>query len=1132
VAGPEQDADTAREGERADAEAGAEPRGESQEPVADTLQRASLSTILPDGECDFAEVRPECYELEREFARGGLGRILRATDRRLRRRVALKELISKDGKAEQRFVREALITARLEHPGIVPVHEAGRWPSGKRFYAMKLVEGRTLARALEVAHSVEERLALVPHLIDVAEAVAYAHSQGILHRDLKPGNVMVGAFGETVLIDWGLAKDLRNPSDDSASADGVPSEDVGRTSDGIVVGTPPYMPPEQAGGHAVDERSDVYALGAMLYHALSGRRPYAEVRSRDILLAVVSGPPKPLKSLAPDVPRELVAIADKAMARDPDDRYPSAKEMAEELRRFTTGQLVGAHHYSSWELLSRFVRRNAGTLSVAAAALLVLAALGIFSFDRIRRERNAAMTAEAETARRNQALILSQAELNLDRDPSLSLAWLKELDQPLPGAASVAAEAVARGVARHVVRGHVKEVDVVSASASGRRAASGDRTGRIRWIDVGSGEVRALDGHTDRVTALRFSPDASVLVSASYDETVRAWRLDDGTSRVVATHEGDVKDVVYVGTDRIASISVDGELRLTDIASGEPVWTANFDDASRFLVVRVSADGRRLATGGHRGRVRLWRATDGRLVRTLACDPGGEVTVLELSSDGRQLVCGGVAGELRSFDLATDTSVALAGHTTALESLALSPDGTRAVSSDVGGRVARWRPPASEPHWLESVRGRVASAVFSPDGDRFALGGWDGEIHVLGPGGQPPVTLRGHGGRVAALAGLRGDRLVSGSWDRQMRIWTLPPAASRVLEGHTVGVHAVDVSSDGRWIASGGHDETVRLWGVETGTERVFRGHTDHVYRVLFSPDDRWVASSSDDRTVRMWSVEGSAQRVLRGHEADVEELAFSSDGRWLASAGEDDRAFLWDVATGEGRALEAHTDHVTDVAFRPNASELASAGRDGRVIVWPIGGGAPRIFADGEAEVGSVTYTRDGRHLAAARLDGAVDVFDAESGSVSVRYDGLERASLVRFSPDGRYLAVGSRSTALWLCLRSYQRCSRLPEHSGDIRDLAFDERGVVLVSAASGDGDNLRLWDTETEEYRILRGHRFDVFSVAVFPTGDRVVSGSGDADVRVWPVRLPPRPDGLQVWLREHTSVRVPAESLVRR
>ncbi|MEO1337723.1 MAG: serine/threonine-protein kinase, partial [Myxococcota bacterium] len=235
----------------------------------------------PAGLGDFPEVERERYAVGEEFARGGLGRILEAQDHRLGRTVAIKELLSKDMRAQARFIREAKITARLEHPNIVPIHEAGHWPQGPRFYAMKLVRGTTLASRLEDAVNDEERLRLVPHLIDVADAVAYAHSQGILHRDLKPSNVMVGPFGETVLIDWGLAKDLRDSESDLPSSSDGMSPSIFETSDGIVVGTPPYMPPEQARAQPLDERADVYALGAMLYHVLCGRRPYHDTHPRD-----------------------------------------------------------------------------------------------------------------------------------------------------------------------------------------------------------------------------------------------------------------------------------------------------------------------------------------------------------------------------------------------------------------------------------------------------------------------------------------------------------------------------------------------------------------------------------------------------------------------------------------------------------------------------------------------------------------------------------------------------------------------------------------------------------------------------------------------------------------------------------
>ena len=214
---------------------------------------------------DLAADDPERYEQVSEHARGGLGRVVRAVDRRLGRTVAVKELLRHDPANEARFLREAMITARLEHPGIVPVHEAGRWPNGDPYYVMKLVEGRTLKELIAEATSLRERLGLLAHVIAVADAVGYAHSEGVIHRDLKPSNVIVGSFGETIVVDWGLARDRKRdvpePADDLLVAAGSGLSTVS----GKVVGTPAYMSPEQARGDVVDERADVYALGAVLY---------------------------------------------------------------------------------------------------------------------------------------------------------------------------------------------------------------------------------------------------------------------------------------------------------------------------------------------------------------------------------------------------------------------------------------------------------------------------------------------------------------------------------------------------------------------------------------------------------------------------------------------------------------------------------------------------------------------------------------------------------------------------------------------------------------------------------------------------------------------------------------------------
>ncbi len=326
-------------------------------------------------------VDPEHYVLTEEIARGGMGRVLRARDRRLGRQIAIKENLVNTGDHARRFEREVRITARLQHPSIVHIHEAGVWPTGEPFFAMELVAGRSLDEVISRSATLDQRLALIPNVLAVADAIAYAHHQGVIHRDLKPKNVLVGDFGETVVIDWGLAKDL--------SGQDVDTDDPA----GKVVGTPAYMPPEQARGHAVDPRTDVYALGAVLFHVLAGRPPISGRTTDEVLARLVAGPLPSLSDTQPDVPADLLAIVAKAMAFAPADRYPSARELADDLRQFQTGQLVGAHRYSLGQLARRWLRRHRTAVVVAGAAVVVLVAIGAIAIHRVVRAERVAQAA-------------------------------------------------------------------------------------------------------------------------------------------------------------------------------------------------------------------------------------------------------------------------------------------------------------------------------------------------------------------------------------------------------------------------------------------------------------------------------------------------------------------------------------------------------------------------------------------------------------------------------------------------------------------------------------------------------------------------------------------------------------------
>jgi len=437
------------------------------------------------------------YEAVAEIGRGGMGRVVEARDTVLDRVVAVKQVLTDDRELRRRFARETRITARLEHPSIVPVYDA-HTDGDAPFYVMRRVTGRPLAELIDDAPSQARRLALLPHLLAAAQATAHAHKRGVIHRDLKPTNILVGELGETVVIDWGLAKVVGEPDDDDE-----PAIDAGsslRTRVGVVCGTPGFMPPEQLDGNAAGPQSDVYALGACLYHLLAGKPPHHAADGDEMMRLAMLGPPAPIATLAPGLPPELSTIVDTALAYDPRRRYRDAGALAADLERFLAGQLVASHRYSRRERLARFVRKHRAAVAIGAGALLVLVAIGGIAIASVVRERDRAdaqarraeaKQLEAEAARasadeRAAQLLLLRARGLADTDPTAAIAALKQLPRTsarIDEARAIASSAALRGVAWGIELDDELTVQAV-LDATATRLIRVTQAGRVEVWDV------------------------------------------------------------------------------------------------------------------------------------------------------------------------------------------------------------------------------------------------------------------------------------------------------------------------------------------------------------------------------------------------------------------------------------------------------------------------------------------------------------------------------------------------------------------------------------------------------------------------------------------------------------------------
>ena len=1064
-----------------------------------TLESARLAPTAAEVE-SLAADDPERYEPVSEHARGGLGRVVRAVDRRLRRTVAVKELLRHDPSNEARFLREAMITARLEHPGIVPVHEAGRWPNGDPYYVMKLVEGRTLKELIVEGATLRERLGLLPHVIAVADAVGYAHSEEVIHRDLKPSNVIVGSFGETIVVDWGLARDRKRdvpePTEEllTAAGSGV------STVSGKVVGTPAYMSPEQARGDVVDERADVYALGAVLYEMLAGSPPHADSTPQAVLDRVIAGPPRPLTMVVPAVPGELATIVRKAMARDPAARYPNAIALAEDLRRFTTGKLVSAHSYSTWALLRKKLARHRGIVAVVVASALVLATVGVESVRRVVAERNIARSqrGRAEDAltsaeKRKRELVLLQAETSLPKDPTAALAWLKTYDvgpDERGKVVDVVDEALALGVARHVFRPGDWVVDA-QFTPDGTTLVAAVRDGVVRAYDVRTGFETELGRAPSAPEALVLSPDGELAITGGTLGEVVVWQLRGGAPRLL----------------------VDGGRMITRL--------------------RLSPDGRLLIE--RKSSAPQLVSLDGGTPEVLCPTSGLKFAVA--GDDWSHIVMTTAANEVAVPEHGKDGGVRMLARTDkAIERIAISPRGDTVLVHD--GTTIWTVPFAGGPlRELVHYQGQLYTVEWSPDGRTLAIGGTIPEILLVDGATGAVSELRGHSDTIYTLAFTRdGAQLLSASDDATARVWRLSNRTAVVLRGHDDDVIRARFSADERSVATSSLDGSTRVWSLDPPSATTYvegapivemRLDGDEAMARTSTAVARWDLTTGQREALFAWgneshnlgygapsldgehvvipNADGSMELrsrhapslVLRGHRGLITHVELTRDGSALYSSSSDGTLRRWDTTTGAGSIIIESATPIRGFAVARDGRIAAQAG-DLTYLVDAQG----RVRKLGKGGVWCIEYAefepvRD--RLMMHRCDNSLAILDGDR--VTELPTGGYPAGRVAVSPDGRRVAsgLGDRTVRLWDA-ESGALLDILRGHADLVFDVAFSPDGQNLASACYD--KTVRVWDLAARRHRVLRGHTAAVVRVA-WRTADRLVTGSSDGTIRLWDV-----------------------------
>ncbi|HEY3967435.1 MAG TPA: protein kinase [Planctomycetaceae bacterium] len=1100
------------------------------------------------------------YELIKILGEGGMGVVYDAKQMSVDRSVAVKMLKGKtasDEKQRQKFLAEAVVTGELDHPNIVPIYDVGTSDRGLLFYSMKKVKG-TPWNKLVTKKSVPENVDI---LMKVSDAVAFAHSRGVIHRDLKPENIMLGEFGETLVMDWGLAL----PAQGYAKADSIATAHS-------MGGTPAYMAPEMASGplDKISFVSDIYLLGAILYEVLTGKAPHTGKNTMQCLFAAAKNEIRPPENS--NVSGELMDIALKSMATNPHDRYQTVAEFQDAIRDYRL-------HIESIVLSTRAseeleIGEQTGDYNSFQRAL--------FGFEEAVKQwdgNSRAKSGLSETKLKYAGVALKKEDFDLglgllDHDDPNHLAiyaqlqkakrerdakqrTLKRLKQ---GAVAAVAVFILGGTGAGIwinservkaiaAEKEAKEQKDLADIAKDKAVEEENKAKAQKEIAIAATDVAkqqkavaetekaAADVARDKATeqeqiAVKEKAKAEYegyiaqigLAAAKIEENsfesalellqdckpeLRNWewgRLMYLCGLSIKT--ADAKAPI----DAMAFSPQGGEFVTGGWNHTAKIWDTETATeklslpvaASFVFAVAYSPDGKIVATAGNDKRVRLWNAQTGAPVKTEGEFAGHADGILSVvfSRDGSKLLTASYDKTARLWDAKTGKELRVfKGHSWWVWAAVFSPDETQIVTASQDGSAIVWDLKASvakaPPQFLEHT-GPVYTAAFSPDGQSVATGGYDTKILIWRP------------------RDVRAFDLAKLAKDEQR-----DHVPYRALEGHLGPVRSVSFSDDGNLVLSGSHDNTVKIWEQKTGrTVKTLRGHASWVRACAFSPDHKTVLSASHDNKAKRWNITDYEEvrvlqgRVLQGHRDDVLAVSFTHDGDSLVTASRDRTASTWNFKTGQQLKsfAEGHAFLASNAVYFPDGNRLLPAAVDNTVRLWDATSGTQLSRFDNTGRSAALALFPDGQRIltggdkrirADKKVDWVAQVWDVATQKVTKVLEGHHyEVTAVAISPDGKWMFTGDTvgHGILWNAA-TFAQVHKLQSHNGKISAAVFLPDSSRLLTASTD--KSVGQWDVEKgkEVLPLMLKHPDTVLSISLVPNTRQAITCCGDDHVRIW-------------------------------